>query len=63
MCAADSLDCDADIVLGGVEHAGDRLVIVDATQKGVSSENFVSTAAVDEVGLIIKAAGHMVLIP
>ena len=53
-CAADSLDCDVDIALGGVKHASDHLVIVDNTHKGVSSEDFVSTAAIDEVGLVTK---------
>ena len=35
-------------------------MIVDDTNKGASSEDFVSTAAVDEVGLVIEVRDMVV---
>ena len=45
---------DADIALGGVEHASDRLMVQHGIMKGGNREDFANTAAIDEVGLITQ---------
>ena len=50
-CVADSLDCDVDTALGGVEH---DLMVIHDIMKSRNREDFANTAAIDEVGLITQ---------